>query len=127
MRFRSTNRRDRHLLYEAGGYYLDVQVEQQSESGRVSLVGQIAARNNPDANTGNLPVWLLNRTTLVASTTSNRFGEFQLEGVPSRNLLLRVPLSGCRQTSGSLAKSSWRRDFRAPSVHAHPLGTTRTR
>jgi len=82
----------RHVLYEAGGYYLDVQMEQQPETGRISLVGQVAARNNPDANTGNLPVWLLDRTTLVASTTSNRFGEFQLEGVPARNLLLRVPL-----------------------------------
>ena len=81
----------RHLLYEAGGYYLDVQVE-QPEPGRVSLVGQIAARNNPDASTANLPVWLLDRTSLVASTISNRFGEFQLDGVPARNLLLRVPL-----------------------------------
>lgn len=82
----------RHLLYEAGGYYLDVQVEQQRESGRVSLVGQIAARNNPDAHTANLPVWLLDRTNVVASTLSNRFGEFQLEAAPARNLLLRVPL-----------------------------------
>lgn len=82
----------RHLLYEAGGYYLDVQVDQQRESGRVSLVGQIAARNNPDAHTANLPVWLLDRTSLVASTLSNRFGEFQLEAAPARNLLLRVPL-----------------------------------
>ena len=82
----------RHLLYEAGGYYLDVQVEQQRDSGRVSLVGQIAARNNPDAHTANLPVWLLDRTNLVASTLSNRFGEFQLEAAPARNLLLRVPL-----------------------------------
>jgi len=82
----------RHLLYEAAGYYLDVQVEQQPESGRVSLVGQIAARNNPEANTANLPVWLLDKSSLVASTVSNRFGEFQIEGVPARNLLLRVPL-----------------------------------
>lgn len=81
----------RHLLYEAGGYYLDVQVE-QPEPGRVSLVGQIAARNNPDASTANLPVWLLDRTSLVASTISNRFGEFQLDSVPAKNLLLRVPL-----------------------------------
>jgi hypothetical protein len=82
----------RHLLYEAGGYYLDVQVEHQPESGRVSLVGQIAARNNTDANTANLPVWLLDRSSLVASTISNRFGEFQLDCAPTRNLLLRVPL-----------------------------------
>jgi hypothetical protein len=91
MRSEAQAEQTRHLLYEAGGYYLDVQVE-QPEPGRVSLIGQIAARNNPDASTANLPVWLLDRTSLVASTISNRFGEFQLDGVPARNLLLRVPL-----------------------------------
>jgi len=117
----------RHLLYEAGGYYLDVQVEQQSESGRVSLVGQIAARNNPDANTGNLPVWLLNRTTLVASTTSNRFGEFQLEGVPSRNLLLRVPLPDVgKRLEVSLSQAGDGLSERRRSTRTR-LGTTRTR
>ena len=92
MRAEGQEHATRHLLYEAGGYYLDVQVEEQRESGRVSLVGQIAARNNADANTANLPVWLLERSSLVASTLSNSFGEFQLECAPSRNLLLRVPL-----------------------------------
>ena len=53
---------------------------------------KIAARNNPDAHTANLPVWLLDRTNVVASTLSNRFGEFQLEAAPAKNLLLRVPL-----------------------------------
>jgi hypothetical protein len=92
MRAEGQEHATRHLLYEAAGYYLDVQVEEQRESGRVSLVGQIAARNNADANTANLPVWLLERSSLVASTLSNSFGEFQLECAPSRNLLLRVPL-----------------------------------
>lgn len=91
MRAEGQTQDTRHLLYEAGGYYLDVQVEQR-ESGRVSLVGQIAARNDTQANTANLPVWLLDRTNLVASTLSNSVGEFQLEYTPARNLLLRVPL-----------------------------------
>ncbi len=114
-------------MYEAGGYYLDVQVEQQSESGRVSLVGQIAARNNPDANTANLPVWLLDRTTLVASTISNRFGEFQLEGVPSRNLLLRVPLPDAgKRLEVSLSQAGDGLSERRRSTRTR-MGSTRTR
>jgi hypothetical protein len=92
MRAESQSQTTRHLLYEAGGYYLDVQLEHQRDSGRLNLVGQIAARNNLEATTDNLPVWLLERTTIVASTLSNKFGEFQLECDAARNLLLRVPL-----------------------------------
>jgi hypothetical protein len=92
MRAEGQEHATRHLLFEGGGYYLDVQLEQQPESGRLNLVGQIAARNNLDASTANLPVWLLERTSLVASTLSNKFGEFQLECAPARSLLLRVPL-----------------------------------
>jgi hypothetical protein len=92
MRAEGQSQATRHLLYEAGGYYLDVQLEHQPDSGRLNLVGQIAARNNLEATTANLPVWLLERTSLVASTLSNKFGEFQLECAPARNLLLRVPL-----------------------------------
>jgi hypothetical protein len=117
----------RHLLYEAGGYFLDVQVEQQPETGRISLVGQIAARNNPDANTANLPVWLLERTSLVASTISNRFGEFQLEGVPARNLLLRVPLPDVgKRLEVSISQAGDGLSDRRRSAHTR-RGSTRTR
>ena len=117
----------RHLLYEAGGYYLDVQVEQQPESGRVSLVGQIAARDNPDANTANLPVWLLDRTSLVASTVSNRFGEFQLEGIPARSLTLRVPLPDVgKRLEVSLSQSGDGLSERRRSTRTR-LGSPRTR
>jgi len=81
-----------HLLYEAGPYYLDIQVEQEPRSERMSLVGQITPREDAAASTANLPVWLLERETLLASTLSNHFGEFQLEFPPTRSLLLRVPL-----------------------------------
>lgn len=88
---RAGSRATRHLLYEAGNYYLDVQVEQQPGSPTVSLVGQLAGRQTP-ITTGNLPVWLVEGESLVASTVSNTLGEFQLECAPARNLQLRVPL-----------------------------------
>jgi hypothetical protein len=81
----------RHALYEAGNYYLDLQVEWQRPSGLVTLVGQLADRRNPSADTA-VPVWLMRRKGVVASTRCGRFGEFQLEYTPASDLRLCVPL-----------------------------------
>jgi hypothetical protein len=94
---RAGARPSRHALYEAGSYYLDVQLETQPGSGLVSLTGQLADRNKPATSTANLPVWLMERKSLVASTLSNRLGEFRLECAPARNLRLQVPLPAARK------------------------------
>jgi hypothetical protein len=82
----------RHLLYEAGPYYLDVQVEHDPGSERLNFVGQLSDRTVPPTSTANLPIWLMHRKQLVASAFSNRFGEFQLACAPAHTLELRVPL-----------------------------------
>jgi hypothetical protein len=89
---RSQDRQSRHALYEAGSYYLDLQLEHQPRSGLITLIGQLEDRNKPAASTADVPVRLMDRTTLVASTLANRFGEFHLEYSPARNLRLQVPL-----------------------------------
>ena len=94
---RSQNRLSRHVLYEAGSYCLDVQLEQQPGSGRVSLTGQLADRNRPPTSTADLPVRLMERKSLITSTLSNRLGEFRLEYAPARNLRLQVPLPAARK------------------------------
>lgn len=94
---RSQNRLSRHALYEAGNYCLDVQLEQQPGSVRISLTGQLADRNKPPTSTADLPVRLMERKSLVTSTLSNRLGEFRLEYAPARNLRLQVPLPDARK------------------------------
>jgi hypothetical protein len=89
---RSQSRLSRHVLYEAGSYSLDVQLEHQPASGLVSLTGQLADRNKPATSTAELPVFLMNRKRLLSSTLSNRLGEFHLEYVPARNVRLQVPI-----------------------------------
>jgi len=39
-----------------------------------------------------VPVWLMRRKSVVASTLCDRFGEFQLEYTPARDLSLYLPL-----------------------------------
>jgi hypothetical protein len=87
----------RHALYEAGSYCLDLQVERQLGSGLVMLTGQLADRSKPATNAADVPVWLMERKSLVASTLCNAFGEFQLEYAPARDLRLSVPLRAVRR------------------------------
>ena len=95
---RAQNRLSRQALYEAGSYCLDLQLEQQHGSGRVTLIGQLADRNNPTTtSTAEVPVWLMKRKLLVASTHCNPFGEFQLEYAPVRDLRVCLPLRAARK------------------------------
>lgn len=89
---RSQDRLGRHALYQAGSYYLDVQLEHQPRSGLVSLIGQIANRDEPATMTADLPVWLMERNGVVAGALCNSFGEFQLDYAPARDLRLEVLL-----------------------------------
>ena len=81
----------RHLVYRAESYHLDLQLEYQP-SGRVTLIGQLANQEAPPISTANVPVCLMEQTTLLATTLCNQLGEFQLECSPSRNLRLHFPL-----------------------------------
>src|SRR5262245_53630457 len=89
---RGRDRLSHHALYEAGNFYLDLQVEQRRPSGLVSLTGQVADRNQSATGHARVPVLLMARKNLVTSTVCNGFGEFQLDYSPSRNLRLCLPL-----------------------------------
>jgi hypothetical protein len=88
---RAQTRLSRHALYEAGSYYLDLQLDLQRASGPVTLVGQLTDRHNPSAHTA-VPVWLMHQKSVVASALCDRFGEFQLEYMPARDVRLCVSL-----------------------------------
>ena len=87
----------RRALYVAGSYSLDLQLEHQLASGVVTLMGQLADRDAPATNATGVPVWLMERKSLVASTVCNRFGEFQLEYAPAPHLRLSLPLGTARK------------------------------
>jgi hypothetical protein len=94
---RSQGRLSRQALYEAGSYCLDLLLEHQPRSGLITLIGQLADRDKPATITADVPVWLMERKNLVASTLCNRFGEFQLEYAPARDLRLHIPLAAARK------------------------------
>lgn len=91
---RSQQRLSRQALYEAGDFRLDLRLEPERGSTRVSLVGQIENRKDPSRKVGSVPVLLTSGKQVVAQTLSNQFGEFQFTYEPKGNLRLHVPVVG---------------------------------
>jgi hypothetical protein len=67
-----------HILYRAGDYSLDLHVEPEARSSRISVIGQIMKLNSERVEMSNITVALKWGTTRIAETLSNQFGEFQI-------------------------------------------------
>ena len=77
---RSLERATRHLSYKAGSFFVDVRIEEANASGLASVVGQLM--HHPDAasiSLEGLVVVLTSGRSMLAETTTNRFGEFAFE------------------------------------------------
>lgn len=83
----------RQLLYGVGAYRIDLRMEPQMDSDKVSLVGQILNSADPTKHAAAVPVVLLKGRKVLAESHTNGFGEFHLqcdlEG--SLQLLLILP------------------------------------
>jgi hypothetical protein len=70
----------RQVVYEAEGLTVDLRFDVVVPSGRVSAVGQILDTQTPNELLTGAPVVLWTQNgQLVATTTANAYGEFQLE------------------------------------------------
>jgi hypothetical protein len=77
---RSLQATTRHMSYRAGGYYLDLRIEEHADTDRASVVGQLMHAPAPvKPAVAGLSVTLSSGQSSVASTTTNQLGEFQLE------------------------------------------------
>lgn len=94
---RSVARISRHALYEAGTFALDLRLEYERGSSRVTLTGQLLDRQAPDRRFTNVVVQLARGRTEVARTSCNRFGEFQVAYEPARRMRLYVVDGGRRR------------------------------
>ena len=89
---RAQDRTSRHALYEAENYCLDLQLEHDTGTSLVTLMGQLTNREDPDSSVAEAPVLLMARKDVIAHAVSNPFGEFQMEYAPARHLRLCLPL-----------------------------------
>lgn len=80
----------RQFLYETDDYYIDLRLEPRRDSDSACLVGQVLLRIGGERAAQKVPVRLQAGTLPLAETTTNQFGEFQLEFEASQNLCLSI-------------------------------------
>lgn len=87
----------RQVVYEAEGLTVDLRFDRVVPSGKVSAVGQILDSRIPHEPLAGSPVvvWTENGQ-LVATTTANSYGEFQLEFEARDDLRLTARVGGRR-------------------------------
>ena len=87
----------RHALYEAGEYSVDIRLEEERGSTRMTMVGQLALRSHATDSFDGVPIMLMSGRKVVAEAVSNEFGEFQLSYDPRPQLKLHVPIHERRE------------------------------
>lgn len=76
---RSTATTTRQMLYGVGTYRIDLRMEPQMDSDKVSLVGQVLNAADPVKAGSQATVTLLRGRKVLAHSQTNALGEFQLE------------------------------------------------
>jgi hypothetical protein len=90
---RADARAARHAVFEAGDLLVELRLERELDQPLVRMVGQLTRRDDPEQVLTASPVLLLTRNDVLAHAVSNRFGEFQMDYAPARDLRLRVALA----------------------------------
>src|SRR6267143_837839 len=89
---RTQQRLSRQALYQAGDYWLDFRLENESGTSRVTLIGQIQHGEHPGKRLEGVPILLVSGKQVLGRAVSNSLGEFQMEYAPTKRLRLYVPM-----------------------------------
>jgi len=101
---RAEDRVSRHTTHEAGSFAVDLRLEHMKGSPVATLVGQLTNRQEPEGTLAEAPVMLMTSKDIIAHTVYNRFGEFQMDYAPSRNLRLCVDVALNKRIELSLSR-----------------------
>ena len=101
---------ERQLLYRAGSLMIDMKLQTSSNAGHFALIGQVLSSDDAIA-MDELPVHLLSGAAQLASTCTNRFGEFRLEHDSEKDLHVSLEVSQEKEVFIPLDESIWRVAF----------------
>jgi hypothetical protein len=85
----------RRILWRAGEWSCDLRFE-PSDDKRIFLMGQVLTSRQHSASIGGLSILLMTTKALVAETTVNQFGEFQLQFDQANGLRIFIDVPGSR-------------------------------
>ena len=85
----------RQFLYETDEYYIDLRLEPRTAAEPACLVGQVLNRTGADRGAQGVAICLQEGKQPLAQTSTNEFGEFQLEFEAGKRLNVSI---SCSQT-----------------------------
>jgi hypothetical protein len=94
----------RQMLFGLGDHRIDLRMEPQLDSDKVTIMGQLLDSANPSQNFGKVPVSLHLGNKLVATSETNDLGEFHLECQLPGRLQLSATLPEGQKISVSLVE-----------------------
>jgi DNA-binding NtrC family response regulator len=89
---RSLSTSIRQFVYQHESITIDILLETAQGSGRLLLAGQVLSASSDVAAQAGLPVLLINEARTVARTTTDKFGEFNLEFESAESASLEIRL-----------------------------------
>jgi hypothetical protein len=96
----------RHILHEAGPYFIDLRLERESEIVS-SLIGQVLPVQECGPEPTSAGILLVERgEAIMAQTITNSMGEFQLECDHRKDLTLYVDIAGSEPIGVTLPQTS---------------------
>jgi len=107
---RSLHTSGRHFTYEHNNTTIDVLVDVQPGSDRISLMGQVLDATKPQAKKENLAVVLTAQSGTLARTTTNRLGEFNLRFQFAENVSLEIRMGERSWISVPLTHMDWAKE-----------------
>lgn len=112
---RSSHESSRLLTYRYKNKTIDILMTPEKESGRVLLVGQVTGDDTRMGKDNDLLVLLTDGMNTVARTTTNQFGEFQLEFEIMEDPGLQIRLREGSWVVIALGKMDWARKPGTPA------------
>jgi hypothetical protein len=101
----------RHLLYEATGVSIALNLDSLSATGDVLLTGQVLCPGEETSGICEVPVHLLHGRKTIAQTQTNKFGEFHLKGEAGKGMQLSVGVTEQKDIFILLDDSIWKKRF----------------
>jgi hypothetical protein len=92
---RSEGSTPRRILWQAGEWSCDLRFE-PSIGKRIIVMGQVIKSRQPSGSIAGSSILLMTTKTLVAETTVNQFGEFQLQFEQANGLRIFIDIPGGR-------------------------------
>jgi len=107
---RSSHVSGRRFIYEHNNTTIDLQLDAQPGSNRISLMGQVLDGNRPEASYENLAVVLNAPKGTLARTTTNRQGEFIVQFEFAENVSLEIRMGDRFWISVPLTQLAWAKE-----------------